>query len=96
MNIDFKVLTYNMASVSTSATNQWIVIPESTVKRSILVLTGEQNDNIDISKLLSITTLSIQNPESTYSEAYLTMIASEDVLRRDWDLPEEDEAWANL
>jgi hypothetical protein len=30
------------------------------------------------------------------SEAYLTMLASEDVLRRDWDLPEEDEAWANL
>ncbi len=24
------------------------------------------------------------------------MLASEDVLRRDWDLPEEDEAWASL
>ena len=26
----------------------------------------------------------------------MTMYASEDVLRRDWDSPEEDEAWAHL
>jgi len=25
-----------------------------------------------------------------------TMLASEDVLRRDWDTPEEDVAWAHL
>jgi hypothetical protein len=25
-----------------------------------------------------------------------TMLLSEDVLSRDWDTPEEDEAWANL
>ena len=30
------------------------------------------------------------------SESYLTMLASEAVLRRDWDRPEEDEAWADL
>ena len=30
------------------------------------------------------------------SEAYETMLASEAVLRRDWDGPEEDEAWADL
>ena len=30
------------------------------------------------------------------SEGYQTMRASELVLRRDWDCPEEDEAWANL
>jgi hypothetical protein len=30
------------------------------------------------------------------SEAYQTMLASEAVLRRDWDRPEEDAAWANL
>ncbi|MCE7944328.1 MAG: hypothetical protein DYG95_22340 [Chlorobi bacterium CHB1] len=29
-------------------------------------------------------------------EAYETMLASEDVLRRDWDSPEEDAAWENL
>lgn len=30
------------------------------------------------------------------SGAILTMIASEEVLGRDWDTPEEDEAWAYL
>ena len=31
--------------------------------------------------------------KQTQSDAYLTMLASEDILRRDCDLPEEDEAW---
>jgi hypothetical protein len=30
------------------------------------------------------------------SEAYQTMIASEAALSRDWDRPEEDQAWAEL
>ena len=31
-----------------------------------------------------------------FSEAFQTMLASEAVLRRDWDRPEEDEAWSHL
>ena len=34
--------------------------------------------------------------EDGKSYALDTMLASEDVLRRDWDSPEEDAAWANL
>lgn len=30
------------------------------------------------------------------SESFETMLASEVVLRRDWDRPEEDAAWADL
>jgi len=30
------------------------------------------------------------------SDASQTMLASEDVLSRDWDTSEEDEAWADL
>jgi hypothetical protein len=30
------------------------------------------------------------------SEAFQTMIASEPVLRRDWEKPEEEKAWAHL
>lgn len=37
-----------------------------------------------------------QTLRETASESYQTMLASEAVLRRDWDLPEEDEAWADL
>ncbi|MEM2057204.1 MAG: DUF2281 domain-containing protein [Thermoproteota archaeon] len=32
----------------------------------------------------------------TASEAFQTMLASESVLKRDWERPEEDLAWANL
>jgi len=32
----------------------------------------------------------------TVSEPYQTMLASESILRRDWDRTEEDAAWANL
>ena len=39
-------------------------------------------------------------PPSIHEEGELyaidTMLASEDVLRRDWDSPEEDAAWAHL
>jgi hypothetical protein len=38
----------------------------------------------------------IRHSPNKDSEAYETMLASEDVLRREWDSPEEDEAWANL
>jgi hypothetical protein len=34
--------------------------------------------------------------EPKEDSALLTMFASEAVLRREWDTPEEDEAWANL
>ena len=30
------------------------------------------------------------------TSAFATMVASEQVLARDWNTPEEDEAWANL
>jgi hypothetical protein len=30
------------------------------------------------------------------SEAYMTMLASENILRRDWESPEEVAAWADL
>ncbi len=32
----------------------------------------------------------------TDSDAFQTMLASEAVLQRDWDCPEEDAAWAHL
>jgi hypothetical protein len=35
-----------------------------------------------------------QHPDD--DSAFLTMLASEAVLRREWDNPEEDEAWADL
>jgi len=37
-----------------------------------------------------------RQPQNRFSEAFQTMLASEAVLRRDWDRPEEDTAWASL
>jgi len=37
-----------------------------------------------------------RQPQNRFSEAFQTMLASEAVLRRDWDRPEEDIAWASL
>ncbi len=37
-----------------------------------------------------------QKLEPPLSEAFQTMLASEPVLRRDWERPEEDIAWADL
>jgi len=35
-------------------------------------------------------------PAADAGDARATMLASEAVLRRDWDRPEEDAAWADL
>jgi len=43
-----------------------------------------------------ISTSLLDFSEAIYSEAYQTMIASERVLARDWDQPDEDEAWRSL
>ncbi len=39
---------------------------------------------------------SIHKLAETPSESYLTMLASQEMLKTDWDRPEEDAAWANL
>ncbi len=38
----------------------------------------------------------VQTPLRTASETFQTMLASESVLKRDWERSEEDLAWANL
>jgi hypothetical protein len=38
----------------------------------------------------------ISNRGIVRSDAMLTMLASENVLRKEWDSPEEDDAWADL
>jgi hypothetical protein len=38
----------------------------------------------------------LERSESQDVSALQTMIASESVLKRDWDRPEEDDAWAHL
>jgi hypothetical protein len=49
---------------------------------------------ICVSPNIETSTWAIQSESEL--ESYHTMLASENVLRREWDTPEEDEAWAHL
>ena len=50
----------------------------------------------DPSTLASQADLKSRLAKLLQSEAYQTMLASQSTLRKEWDQPEEDEAWANL
>ena len=65
-------------------------------EQQITVFAGNQNTPFAWTELWDRITLSIRTSQAGYSEAYQTMLASEDVLRRDWEQPEEDAAWADL
>jgi len=56
------------------------------------LLKGQQRE-----EALQPTTHQLQQlHEASSHDAYMTMLASEQVLRQDWDSSEEDAAWANL
>ena len=87
--------TLTITATNTSTRERVSLLPTSANQRTV-VFVANQNRTIDWSQLLGIETDSIRSPETRYSEAYQTMLASESVLRRDWEQPEEDAAWANL
>jgi len=60
-------------------------------------LTREKEKKIGQSEIILDDIITRNNRHDvTESDAILTMVASEEVLGRDWDTPEEDEAWAHL
>ena len=91
MAFDTVVLTF-----SNTSTYHKVVLPDISAKQRVTVLANDQDSLFIWSQLFAITSVSLRIPEPRYSEAYLTMLASENILRRDWEQPEEDEAWANL
>ena len=54
------------------------------------------NGLMPIVKEIEYEDLIVYDSPNKVSEAYEIMLASEEVLRRDWDSPEEDAAWENL
>lgn len=79
-----------------TSNRQKVSLPSASARQKTIVFVGNQNKIIDWEQLLGIVNYSIRIPRTRYSEAYQTMLVSESILRRDWDLPEEDAAWANL
>jgi hypothetical protein len=79
-----------------SSTDQQVVSPNSSAKLFITLFASDLEIIIERLWDIDFSTDSIGIRRSLYSEAYLTMLASESVLSRDWDQPEEDEAWIDL
>ncbi|OIO91310.1 MAG: hypothetical protein AUK02_00045 [Anaerolineae bacterium CG2_30_58_95] len=83
-------LTFN----STSNRQRVNLLPTSAKQRMTVTAFDRQN-NFDLSQMLRIVAFPYIQV-MLYSEAYQTMLASESILRKEWDTPEEDAAWANL
>ncbi len=88
---DTAVLTF-----SNTSTYQRVVLPDTSAKQRVTLFASDQDSPFDWSQLFAVTAPSLRMPKPRYSEAYLTMLASENILRRDWEQPEEEKAWANL
>ncbi|MBI5841044.1 MAG: hypothetical protein HZB19_13180 [Chloroflexi bacterium] len=89
--LDTFTLTYN----SNSNSQKTDLLPTSAIQH-FAVSVFDQYNILDWSQLLGVSVLQFKMRELLKSEAYQTMLASESILSRDWDSPEEDEAWANL
>ena len=64
---------------------------------SIRIFSGVQTDNLNPKRVIEAANramLGIQLIDR--SELYFAMLASEEILSKEWLSPEEDEAWADL
>ena len=88
---DTITLTYNSSSNS-----QKVDLLPTSANQYFVFSAFDQYSIFDWSQLLGGSTQQFKMRQLLKSEAYQTMLASENVLKADWDSPEEDEAWANL
>ncbi len=89
----FDTLTLTLNSNSNSY--EIDLLPTSSNER-FLVSTYSQYNILDWASLFGISSLQIEMQQMLRLEGFQTMLASELVLSKDWDTPEEDEAWADL
>jgi hypothetical protein len=68
----------------------------STSQNYAKVYVSNQNFTIDIRDLLDSSNSLIYTDEHYLPESFQTMLASEQVLARDWNEPDEDAIWASL
>ena len=88
---DTLTLTFN----SNSNSQEVNLLPTSANQRFLISASGQYNV-LDWAQLLGVSALQLEMQQLLKSEGFQTMLASEIVLNKDWDSPEEDEAWANL
>lgn len=88
---DALALTLN----SSSNSQEVDLLPTSSNER-FFVSAYDQYSVLDWANIFGISTLQIEMQQTLRSEGFQTMLASELVLSKDWDTPEEDEVWADL
>ncbi len=91
---------------SSQARNHWRALLELALTAGTDVVITRQNkpivavvayeDYLAVREFLSIQRAVRHSQPNQIQESRATMYASEQVLAREWDTPEEDEAWADL
>lgn len=88
---DAMVITLN--NTSAQMRFAWL---NTSAKQQATIFASDENIPSDWAQFFGLTPFTVQTSQMRYSEAYQTMLASERILRRDWEQPEEDAAWADL
>lgn len=91
--MDYDLITIN---IDNATSGKVFLIADSSVTYQVSVVHSHLGQEIDSSEPLNAPEEPNLKRFHPRSDAYLTMLASEALLRRDWDLPEEDEAWKDL
>lgn len=79
-----------------SSNGKRVGIFENVQSKTLVPVNYNDRQSIDMQDRATRLEWIIQKSGLFQSDAIQTMFASEMVLRRDWDTPEEDEAWADL
>ena len=91
MNANYVPLTPDNASAC-----QRVALVTASATQRTTIFASSQATPLDWDEFWRATVAIAQVPPAPYSEAYQMMLASEHVLRRDWEHPEEEAAWADL
>jgi hypothetical protein len=75
---------------------EWGRIYPASARSSESVFTEVQNSNFDPFSIIANFAIALGIKHQIYSESFLMMAATEPILMEDWNMPEEDEAWADL
>jgi tricorn protease-like protein len=87
--------TLRVTSSSTSA-QQYVSLLDSSSRQRFTVFGDDLQTAFSWREVWDTVVVLSEARQPSFSEAYQTMLATEGILREDWDHPEEDAAWAYL
>lgn len=81
-------------TLTSTSTRQRTTVPDASAKKEAFIFGADGASPFSWQPPFVVSSPRVS--QAGYSEAYETMLASEQVLSRDWDDPEEDALWADL